>query len=159
MQIMESLQMVKEQLKVKTIELKKIHEEKGRIDKKIKDLMTFNQGEVKKLKKVISEKDEFIKEKELEVQSARMSKNAAFEQEKIKAALKAEKLGIAIEIDDEKVVKDSDSELLETIDQLTQRTKLLRERIDLEKKNNKRFQKEKGVLLKELMLTLGNLSR
>ena len=150
MQIMESLQMVKEQLKVKTIELKKIHEEKGRIDKKIKDLMTFNQGEVKKLKKVISEKDEVIKEKELEVQSARMSKNAAFEQEKIKAALKAEKLGIAIESDDEKVVKDSDSELLETIDQLTQRTKLLRERIDLEKKNNKRFQKEKGVLLKEL---------
>ena len=150
MQIMESLQMVKEQLKVKTIELRKIHEEKGRIDKKIKDLMTFNQGEVKKLKKVISEKDEVIKEKEVEVQSARMSKNAAFEQEKIKAALKAEKLGIAIESDEEKVVKDSDSELLETIDQLTQRTKLLRERIDLEKKNNKRFQKEKGVLLKEL---------
>ena len=66
MQIMESLQMVKEQLKVKTIELRKIHEEKGRIDKKIKDLMTFNQGEVKKLKKVISEKDEVIKEKEMQ---------------------------------------------------------------------------------------------
>jgi len=53
MKNMENLQLVKEQLKIKTIELRKSNEEKVQVINKIKDLITINQGEQKKLKEVI----------------------------------------------------------------------------------------------------------
>ena len=53
MKNMENLQLVKEQLKIKTVELRKSNEEKVRVINKIKDLITINQGEQKKLKEVI----------------------------------------------------------------------------------------------------------
>ena len=59
---MESLQLVKEQLKIKTVELRKSNEEKGKVTKKIKDLISFNQTEVKKLKAGIKTAEEEVAE-------------------------------------------------------------------------------------------------
>ena len=44
----ESLQLVKEQLKIKSIELRKVEENNNMVNKKIKNLITVNQEEVKK---------------------------------------------------------------------------------------------------------------
>ena len=51
MQNSESLQMIKEQLKIKSVELRKATEEKGKVSKKFKDLASFNRDETAKLKK------------------------------------------------------------------------------------------------------------
>ena len=52
----ESLQLVKEQLKIKSIELRKVEENTSTVNKKIKTLITENQEEVKKLKSAIDKK-------------------------------------------------------------------------------------------------------
>ncbi|MCH8158024.1 MAG: hypothetical protein IID18_09815, partial [Nitrospinae bacterium] len=53
----DSIQLVKEQLKIKSIKLRQVVEENGKITKKIKTLISFNQTEVRKLKTVIGKKD------------------------------------------------------------------------------------------------------
>ena len=66
----ESLQLVKEQLKIKSIELRKVEENNSTVNKKIKSLITENQEEVKKLKFAIVKKDTDIQQKEKEVRSS-----------------------------------------------------------------------------------------
>ena len=60
----ESIQLVKEQLQIKSIELRKIAENNTTINNKIKTLITENQDEVTKLKTTISKKDEEIQQRE-----------------------------------------------------------------------------------------------
>ena len=48
--------MIKEQLKIKSVELRKATEEKGKVTKKFKDLVSFNRDETAKLKKEIKGK-------------------------------------------------------------------------------------------------------
>ncbi len=66
----ESLQLVKEQLKIKSIELRKVEENNSTVNKKIKSLITENQEEVKKLKFAIVKKDTEIQQKEKEIRSS-----------------------------------------------------------------------------------------
>ena len=58
----ESLQLVKEQLKIKSIELRKVEENNSTVNTKIKTLITENQEEVKKLKSAIVKKDTEIQQ-------------------------------------------------------------------------------------------------
>jgi len=132
----DSIQLIKEQLKIKSIKLRQVEEEHGKITKKIKSLITFNQTEVKKLKAVIGKKDEEILEKESEVVAARMAKHVASgPKEEENAAAPAQS---------------ADPELIKKIDELRSRTERLRERIQGEKESNKKFLREKDLLLKEL---------
>lgn len=146
---METLQLVKEQLKIKTLELRKVSEENHRFSKKLRDLTTYNQGELKKLKNTIKEKDNAIETKEIELHAARMGRIAAVEAEKAKAAARGG--GEATEDADEGTpVKDPNPELLTQIENLRERVQDMRERVEREKKSTVKFQKEKTVLLKEL---------
>ena len=79
---MESLQLIKEQLKIKSVELRKANEEKGQVTKKIKDLITFNQGEVKKLKETIKKTEADVAEQKSLLDVARLSKNIGLEASK-----------------------------------------------------------------------------
>ena len=140
---MESLQMIKEQLKIKTVELRKANEEKGKVTTKIKDLITFNQVEVKKLKETIKKTEEEVTEQKSMVEAARLSKHAGVE-----ASLKEKKeeeaeIAARIESQMDQKMKDKVKELAGRIDSL-------RERVENEKEGNKKFQREREVLLKEL---------
>ena len=79
MKNMENLQLVKEQLKIKTVELRKSDEEKVRVINKIKDLITINQGEQKKLKEVIKKTEEEVDVQKSEVEMARRAKRSGEE--------------------------------------------------------------------------------
>ena len=66
----ESLQLVKEQLKIKSIEFRKVEENNTTVNKKIKTLITENQEEVKKLKSAIVKKDTEIQQREREIRNS-----------------------------------------------------------------------------------------
>jgi hydroxylamine reductase (hybrid-cluster protein) len=79
MKNMESLQLVKEQLKIKAVELRKAHEENGNVKKQIKDLITFNQTEVKKLKEVVKHAEGEAAEQKSQAEAARLAKHVGVE--------------------------------------------------------------------------------
>ena len=129
---MESLQLVKEQLKIKTIELRKSNEEKVQVINKIKDLITINQGEQKKLKEVIKKTEEDVDVQKNEVEMARRLKRSGEE------AAKKEKEEI--------------SKLLEAKVEEKMKGKMMKlaKQVEKEKGVNKKFERERDVLRKEL---------
>ena len=132
MKNMENLQLVKEQLKIKTVELRKSDEEKVRVINKIKDLITINQGEQKKLKEVIKKTEEEVDVQKSEVEMARRAKRSGEE------AAKKEKEEI--------------SKLLEAKAEEKMKDKMMKlaKQVEKEKGVNKKFERERGVLMKEL---------
>ena len=129
---MENLQLVKEQLKIKTVELRKSNEEKVRVTNKIKDLITINQGEQKKLKEVIKKTEEEVDVQKSEVEMARRAKRSGEE------AAKKEKEEI--------------NKLLEAKAEEKMKGKMMKlaKQVEKEKGVNKKFGRERDVLLKEL---------
>ena len=129
---MENLQLVKEQLKIKTVELRKSDEEKVRVINKIKDLITINQGEQKKLKEVIKKTEEEVDVQKSEVEMARRAKRSGEE------AAKKEKEEI--------------NKLLEAKAEEKMKGKIekLAKQVEKEKGVNKKFERERDVLMKEL---------
>ena len=115
MQNSESLQMIKEQLKIKSVELRKATEEKGKVSKKFKDLASFNRDETAKLKKELKKvKEEAEIQKRQAVTATRLAKQSGIEAgkieaEKVEAAKsKEEELKIAKQLEkkiNQKVVK------------------------------------------------------
>ena len=86
MQNSESLQMIKEQLKIKSVELRKATEEKGKVSKKFKDLASFNRDETAKLKKELKKvKEEAEIQKRQAVTATRLAKQSGIEAGKIEA--------------------------------------------------------------------------
>ena len=140
MKNMESLQLIKEQLKIKTVELRKANEEKGKVRTKIKDLITFNQVEVKKLKEVAKKSEEEVLEQKSLLEAARLSKHAGVE-----AVLKEKKAEITKRIESKLYQKSKDK-----MKKLAGRIESLRKRVEKEKQGNKKFGRERDVLLKEL---------
>ena len=129
---MESLQLVKEQLKIKTIELRKSNEEKVQVINKIKNLITINQGELKKLKEVIKKTEEDVDVQKSEVEMARRLKRSGEE------AAKKEKEEI--------------NKLLEAKVEEKMKGKMMKlaKQVEKEKGVNKKFGRERDVLMKEL---------
>ena len=129
---MESLQLVKEQLKIKTIELRKSNEEKVQVINKIKDLITINQGEQKKLKEVIKKTEEDVDVQKSEVEMARRLKRSGEE------AAKKEKEEISKRLE-AKVEEKMKGNMMK-----------LAKQVEKEKGVNKKFGRERDVLMKEL---------
>ena len=129
----ESIQLVKEQLKIKSIELRKVTENNTSINNKIKNLITENQEQVKKLKTAIGKKDSEIlqREKEIRTTSDRLKQAQELAKEQAPAQ------GI-------------DPKVIEKIKELKVHTEKLKKKIKSEQDFNKKFEKEKSVLLKEL---------
>ena len=129
----ESLQLVKEQLKIKSIEFRKVEENNTTVNKKIKTLITENQEEVKKLKSDIVKKDTEIQQREREIRSSSDQLKEAQELAKEQAPA----TGI-------------DPKIIEKIKELKVHTEKLKKKIQSEQNFNKKFEKEKSVLLKEV---------
>lgn len=129
----ESLQLVKEQLKIKSIELRKVEENNSTVNKKIKSLITENQEEVKKLKLAVVKKDTEIQQKEKEIRSS---------SERLKEAQELAK--------NQAPVGGIDPKVVEKIKELKIHTEKLKKKLEGEQNFNKRFEKEKSVLLKEV---------
>ena len=132
MKNMESLQLVKEQLKIKTVELRKSNEEKVRVTDKIKDLITINQGELKKLKEVIKKTEGEVDVQKSEVEMARRAKRAGEEA----AKKEKEEINKLLEAKVEEKMKDKMMKLAKQFEK--------------EKGVNKKFGRERDVLMKEL---------
>ena len=129
----ESLQLVKEQLKIKSIELRKVEENNSTVNKKIKTLITENQEEVKKLKSDIVKKNTEIQQREREIRNSSGQLKEAQELAKNQAPA----TGI-------------DPKIIEKIKELKVHTEKLKKKIQSEQNFNKRFEKEKSLLLKEV---------
>ena len=129
----ESLQLVKEQLKIKSIELRKVEENNSTVNKKIKTLITENQEEVKKLKSAIVKKDTEIQQREREIRSSSDRLKEAQELAKNQAPA----TGV-------------DPKIIEKIKELKVYTEKLKKKLESEQNFNKKFEKEKSVLLKEV---------
>jgi chemotaxis protein MotB len=129
----ESLQLVKEQLKIKSIELRKVEENNSTVNKKIKTLITENQEEVKKLKSDIVKKNTEIQQREREIRNSSDQLKQAQELAKNQAPA----TGI-------------DPKIIEKIKELKVHTEKLKKKIQSEQNFNKRFEKEKSLLLKEV---------
>ena len=129
----ESLQLVKEQLKIKSIELRKVEENNSTVNKKIKTLITENQEEVKKLKSDITKKDTEIQQRDKEVRNVSDLLKDAQEIAKQQAPA----TGI-------------DPKIIEKVKELKVHTEKLKKKIKSEQDFNKRYEKEKSVLLKEV---------
>lgn len=140
---MQSLQLIKEQLKIKTVELRKANEEKGHVTTKIKDLITFNQTEVKKLKETIKKAESDVAEQKSLVEAARLSKHAGVE------AGKKEREEEEAEIN-KRLEEKMDVKMKSKMKDLASKIDSLRERVDREKGANKKFERERDVLMKEL---------
>ena len=129
----ESLQLVKEQLKIKSIEFRKVEENNTTVNKKIKTLITENQEEVKKLKSAIVKKDTEIQQREREIRSSSDRLKEAQELAKNQAPA----TGV-------------DPKIIEKIKELKVYTEKLKKKLESEQNFNKKFEKEKSVLLKEV---------
>ena len=127
------MQLVKEQLKIKSIELRKVEESNSTVNIKIKSLITENQDEVKKLKSAIAKKDTEIQQRDREVRNV---SDRLKEAEEV-AKQQAPATGI-------------DPKIIEKIKELKVHTEKLKNKIRSEQDFNKRFEKEKSVLLKEI---------
>jgi chemotaxis protein MotB len=129
----ESIQLVKEQLQIKSIELRKIAENNTTINNKIKTLITENQDEVTKLKTTISKKDEEIQQREKIIRTT--SDNLKKVQESAKEQVPSQVI---------------DPKIIEKIKALKIHTDKLNKKIKSEQEYNKKFEKEKSILLKEI---------
>ena len=140
---MESLQLVKEQLKIKSVELRKSEEQNGKISKQIKDIITFNKEEVKKLKDEIKKAEAEAAEQKSEAEAARLAKHVGVE------AGKKEKEEEEAEIA-KRIESQMDEKMKGKMTELSNRVEALRDRVEHEKTSNKKFSRERDVLLKEL---------
>ena len=143
MQNTESLQMIKEQLKIKTVELRKATEENGKAAKKVRDLIDFNKEETKKLKEEVKKAQEEAEAQKNEAAAARLAKHAGVEAGKKEREEEEAELTKELE---EKLNK----KVAGKLEELQKRTETLRTRVEEEKKSNKKFQRERDILMKEL---------
>ncbi|MBI5428139.1 MAG: OmpA family protein [Nitrospinae bacterium] len=148
MQHMESVQMVKEQLRQKIKELKKQEKEKEKLNEKINNILKLNQKKITELKSIIDQKDVTIKEQEQMVWAAKAAKHVALEKAAEGKAEEAHETATATAVAPE--AGPPDHELLEQMERLKARDKELREMLSTRQKETQKLDREKTVLLKEL---------
>ncbi len=151
MQNMETLQLVKEQLKLKSAEVKKHEVEKEKISEKIKSVLALNDKKIKELKNL-------VKEKEDAVLAAQSSANMSYSAES--SSKKGEGSGDSGEGEGgsgsgsgPNVVKEvvvQDPKLLEELEALRKKDQALGEQIKAETVEKEKFNREKNILLKEM---------
>lgn len=128
----QTLQLVKEQLKIKTKELKKQEKEKNQLNEKIQSILTLNRKKIQELTKSIEKKDEEIKEAQSQAWAARIAKHTGKTSE---GGGEADSAGV------EEYFQDPN--LLKEIDKLKAKENVLKEKIDEEKRSIRRTPKTK----------------
>lgn len=140
MQQQESLQIVKEQLKLKNKEIKKHEKEKALLAEKINNILQLNQQKLNELKAVIAEKEEVIKQTQADLWAAKASKHVGIEPTK----------ETKVEEADNKDRPPPDEKLLEQITKLKERDSELKSLLEARRLDNEKLSHEKVVLLKEV---------
>lgn len=148
---METLQLVKEQLKLKTAEVKKHEVEKEKISEKIKSVLALNDKKIKELKNLVKEKEEAV----IAAQStANMSYTSDSSSKKESESSDGEQEGGGggggggATVVKEKVVQDP--KLLEELEALRKKDQELAAQIKAETVEKEKFNREKTILLKEM---------
>ena len=139
----DAIQHLKEQLKIKTLELRKALSEKGKLSKNIKNLISYSQGEIKKLKITIKAKDKKIEDQESIAWAARMSRHIG----KISGAIKSPPPG---RNEPDRILPARPDNLTEDINTLLKRTRLLRKKLEEERETSKKLQIQKEDLTLEI---------
>ncbi len=134
----ENIQLVKEQLKIKSSELKRQEKEKSQLNEKIQAILTLNRKKIQEMQKEIEAKEEQIREAQSQAWAARIARHSG-----IKDSLKEVE-----EPTPEAVAQDP--ELMDKYERLKERENYLKERVQEEKLVNDKNQKDKSLLLKEL---------
>lgn len=129
----ENLQLVKEQLRIRTRELKKQEEEKAKISEKVKNVLALNQKKMKELKTLLEEKDEALASAQARMGS--VSTSAA---------------GGAATATQIKQVTVQDPKLLEELKALREKDRQLNLQVNAASTEKGRLDKEKKLLLKEI---------
>lgn len=149
MQHMESVQIVKEQLKLKGKEIKQYEREKALLTEKINNILQLNQQKINEFKLVIAQKDEEIKQTKDELWAVKAAKHVAIEhlkeEEKPEGAGEQKDQALADPKLREEIgrLRERDNELKSILE--TRKEELQHQKTDLEK-----LTREKTVLLKEL---------
>ncbi len=138
METTENIQLVKEQLKIKSSELKKQEKEKSQLNEKVQAILTLNRKKIQEMHKEIEAKDDEIREAQSQAWAARIARHSG-----IKDSLKD------IEEPTPEAIA-QDPALLDKYERLKERESQLKERIQEEKQVNDKNQKDKSLLLKEL---------
>ncbi len=150
------LQQLKEQVKVKSLELKKSKLESGKTSEKLRALIENSQSEIKALKAVIKEKDEKISLQRLE----RLASQDATAQAETNGSIEGSKKETTA---DEEGQSQNDSslnlDLQKNLELLKNQARLLKEQMTREKQRNEHIRKENEILdkkLKRLQKNSGN---
>ncbi|MCA9482811.1 MAG: OmpA family protein [Nitrospina sp.] len=134
----ENIQLVKEQLKAKTSELKKQEKEKNLLNEKIQAILTLNRKKIQELTHEIEEKENQLREAQSQAWAARIARHSGIKDSTRETP----------EANSEEAP--APPELQEKIEKLKEREKHLKERVQEERKLNDKNQKDKSLLLKEL---------
>lgn len=137
------LQQLKEQVKVKSLELRKNKRESEQTTKQLKDLISNNRNEISALKAVIKKKDEKINYQRLATQKSTAQEIKISDKNSIK---EPKDEGENLRINNSQVNQD----LQKNIDLLKNQALLLRQQIDREKQRNEQTRKENYILDQKL---------
>ncbi len=150
MQNMETLQLVKEQLKLKTAEVKKHEVEKEKISEKIKSVLALNDKKIKELKSLVKEKEDAVIAAQA---TANVSYTSDSSSKKEDGSSDGEGSGGGGGGGGATVVKETvvqDPKLLEELEALRKKDQDLSAQIKAETVEKEKFNREKTILLKEM---------
>jgi chemotaxis protein MotB len=148
MQNMETLQLVKEQLKLKTSEVKKHEVEKEKISEKIKSVLALNDKKIKELKSLVKEKEDAVMAAQASANVSYTSDSSSKKEEGESSKESEGGSGSGPSVVKEVVVQDP--KLLEELEALRQKDQALSEQIKAETGEKEKFNREKNILLKEM---------
>ncbi|MFQ5482543.1 MAG: hypothetical protein ACE5ER_07275, partial [Nitrospinaceae bacterium] len=137
METTESIQLVKEQLKIQCTELRRRKQENQRLNEKIQNLLQLNYRKINDLQKEVAIKEEQIKDAENQAWAARIARHVG-------------KKGDENDEDGPEELIYQDPLLLEKIEKLKRREINLSQKMEESKKVNAKNRKDKALLLKEL---------
>lgn len=141
------LQQLKEQVRVKSLELRKNKRENEQTTKKLKDLISNSQNEISVLRKIIKGRDEKISHRQLtglENQKSTSQIIRTFRDENIKTEPAVEKNFL------QKNISSSSPDWKKNIELFQNQARLLKEQIVREKQRNAQIHKENYILDREL---------
>ncbi len=139
-----SLQTVKEQLKVKSSELKKQEMEASRLHRKVSQVTQLNKDKIRELHQLLKQKDKEIQEAKHMASVARISRHITVKQSSSKENTETRKPSFDVNVPDAK------KEWQQKLDELTTKEKAIRKRLVKEQKALDKSNREKSYLLREL---------
>jgi chemotaxis protein MotB len=153
MQNMETLQLVKEQLLLKTAEVKKHEVEKEKISEKIKSVLALNDKKIKELKSLVKEKEDAVIAAQSAANMSYTSESSSKKGEGSEGGGESEGGSGSGSGSGPGVVKEvvvQDPKLLEELEALRKKDQDLAEQIKAETGEKEKFNREKNILLKEM---------